>query len=94
MLFEEFGLSFYGPIDGHNLLLLIETFKFLKQQNKPVGSTPSRKKDAGFQPALEKQKKFHGLGPYDPESGETKSAGQKTLLGDLRREPDQARRHE
>ena len=36
MLFEEFGLSYYGPIDGHNLPLLIETFKFLKQQNKPV----------------------------------------------------------
>src|SRR6201992_643218 len=30
MLFEEFGLSYYGPIDGHNLPLLIETFKFLK----------------------------------------------------------------
>jgi 1-deoxy-D-xylulose-5-phosphate synthase len=35
-------------------------------------------KGRGFQPALEKQKKFHGLGPYDPETGETKSAGQKT----------------
>ena len=36
MLFEEFGLSYYGPMDGHNLPLLIETFKFLKKQNKPV----------------------------------------------------------
>src|ERR1700734_2820326 len=36
MLFEEFGLSYYGPIDGHNLPNLIETFKFLKQQNRPV----------------------------------------------------------
>jgi 1-deoxy-D-xylulose-5-phosphate synthase len=35
-------------------------------------------KGKGFAPAMEKQKKFHGLGPYDPESGETKSAGQKT----------------
>jgi 1-deoxy-D-xylulose-5-phosphate synthase len=35
-------------------------------------------KGRGFQPALEKQKKFHGLGPYDPETGETKPAGQKT----------------
>jgi 1-deoxy-D-xylulose-5-phosphate synthase len=78
MLFEEFGLSFYGPIDGHNLPLLIETFKFLKQQNKPVVLHAITQKGRGFQPALEKQKKFHGLGPYDPESGETKSAGQKT----------------
>jgi len=78
MLFEEFGLSYYGPVDGHNLPLLIETFKFLKKQNKPVVLHAITQKGRGFQPALEKQKKFHGLGPYDPETGETKSAGQKT----------------
>jgi 1-deoxy-D-xylulose-5-phosphate synthase len=78
MLFEEFGLSYYGPIDGHNLPLLIETFKFLKQQNKPVVLHAITQKGRGFQPAEQKQKKFHGLGPYDPESGETKPAGQKT----------------
>lgn len=78
MIFEEFGLSYYGPIDGHNLPLLIETFKFLKRQNKPVVLHAITQKGRGFQPALEKQKKFHGLGPYDPETGETKSAGQKT----------------
>ena len=78
MLFEEFGLSYYGPVDGHNLPLLIETFKFLKQQNKPVMLHAITQKGRGFQPALEKQKKFHGLGPYDPETGETKPTGQKT----------------
>src|SRR5450631_4712061 len=77
-LFEEFGLSYYGPVDGHNLPLLIETFKFLKQQNKPVVLHAITQKGRGFQPALEKQKKFHGLGPYDPETGETKPTGQKT----------------
>jgi len=60
------------------LQLLIETFKFLKQQNKPVVLHAITQKGRGFQPALEKQKKFHGLGPYDPETGETKAAGQKT----------------
>ena len=78
ILFEEFGLSYYGPLDGHNLPLLIETFKFLKQQNKPVLLHLITQKGKGFQPALEKQKKFHGLGPYDPETGETKPTGQKT----------------
>ncbi|HEU5342215.1 1-deoxy-D-xylulose-5-phosphate synthase [Edaphobacter sp.] len=78
MLFEEFGLSYFGPIDGHNLPLLIETFKFLKTQNKPVILHAITQKGRGFRPALEKQKKFHGLGPYDAETGETKSAGQKT----------------
>jgi 1-deoxy-D-xylulose-5-phosphate synthase len=78
MIFEEFGLRYYGPVDGHNLPLLIETFKFLKQQNKPVVLHVLTQKGRGFQPALEKQKKFHGLGPYDPETGETKPTGQKT----------------
>ena len=78
MLFEEFGLSYYGPVDGHNLPLLIETFKFLKTQNKPVVLHAITQKGRGFQPAIEKQKKFHGLGPYDAETGETKPAGQKT----------------
>jgi 1-deoxy-D-xylulose-5-phosphate synthase len=78
MIFEEFGLSYFGPIDGHNLPLLIETFNFLKQQNKPVVLHALTQKGRGFQPAIEGQKKFHGLGPYHPETGETKSAGQKT----------------
>src|ERR1700733_13103754 len=78
IIFEEFGLSYFGPIDAHNLPLLIETFKFLKQQNKPVVLHAITQKGRGFQPALEGQKKFHGLGPYHPETGETKPAAQKT----------------
>ena len=78
VFFEEFGLTYYGPLDGHNIGLLIETFKFLKQQDKPVLLHAITQKGRGFQPALDKQKKFHGLGPYDPETGETKPAGQRT----------------
>ncbi len=78
MIFEEFGLSYFGPIDGHNLPLLIDTFKFLKEQNRPVVLHAITQKGRGFEPALAGQKKFHGLGPYDPETGETKATGQKT----------------
>src|SRR6201989_237440 len=78
MLFEEFGLTYYGPIDGHNIGLLIETFQFLKTQDKPVLLHANTQKGRGFQPALDKQKKFHGLGPYDPDTGETTPAGQQT----------------
>jgi 1-deoxy-D-xylulose-5-phosphate synthase len=78
MIFEEFGLSYYGPIDGHNLPMLIETFKFLKTQNKPVVLHAITQKGRGFQPAIDEQKKFHGLGPYNPETGVTKPAAQKT----------------
>jgi 1-deoxy-D-xylulose-5-phosphate synthase len=78
VIFEEFGLTYYGPLDGHNIGLLIETFQFLKAQERPVLLHAITQKGRGFQPALDKQKKFHGLGPYDPETGETKSAGQPT----------------
>ena len=78
MLFEEFGLKYYGPIDGHNLPLLVETFKFLKTENRPVLLHVLTQKGKGFQPALDGQKKFHGLGPYNPETGETKPVGQVT----------------
>ena len=71
MMFEEFGLEYFGPIDGHNIPLLIETFKFLKTLDHPVLLHVLTQKGRGFQPALEGQKKFHGLGPYDPETGET-----------------------
>jgi 1-deoxy-D-xylulose-5-phosphate synthase len=78
MIFEEFGLNYYGPVDGHNLPLLIETFKFLKTQNKPVVLHALTQKGKGFQPAIDQQKKFHGLGAFDPETGETKPAAAKT----------------
>ncbi len=74
VLFEEFGLQYFGPIDGHNLPLLVETFNFLKAENRPVLLHVLTEKGRGFQPALDGQKKFHGLGPYDPETGKTIAA--------------------
>lgn len=78
VIFEEFGLTYFGPVDGHNLQLLIDSFQFLKQQDRPVLLHALTQKGRGFQPALDKQKKFHGLGPFDPETGETRAGGQKT----------------
>lgn len=78
ILFEEFGLEYFGPIDGHNLPLLVETFKFLKAADHPVLLHVLTQKGRGYQPALDGQKKFHGLGPYDPETGTTKATGQPT----------------
>jgi 1-deoxy-D-xylulose-5-phosphate synthase len=75
VLFEEFGLEYFGPIDGHNLPLLVETLKFLKSADHPVLLHVLTQKGRGFQPALDGQKKFHGLGPYDPETGDTAASG-------------------
>jgi 1-deoxy-D-xylulose-5-phosphate synthase len=95
ILFEEFGLEYFGPIDGHNLPLLIESFKFLKAADHPVLLHVLTQKGRGYQPALDGQKKFHGLGPYDPETGQTKPAGLPTYaetfantLVDLAREDE------
>jgi len=75
MMFEEFGLEYFGPLDGHNIPLLVETFKFLKAADHPVLLHVLTQKGRGFQPALDGQKKFHGLGPYDPETGKTAPSG-------------------
>ena len=78
VIFEEFGLKYYGPVDGHDIAELIRTFQFLKTLDRPVVLHVLTQKGRGFEPAEEKQKKFHGLGPYDPETGETKPLGQRT----------------
>ena len=78
VIFEELGLKYYGPIDGHDIATLIKTFEFLKTQRRPVLLHVLTQKGKGFEPAMMKQKKFHGLGPYDPETGETKPLAQRT----------------
>ena len=78
VIFEEFGLKYYGPVDGHDIATLIRTFQFLKTLERPVLLHVITQKGRGFEPAEEKQKKFHGLGPYNPEPGETKPLTQRT----------------
>lgn len=78
VIFEEFGLKYYGPTDGHDIATLIRTFQFLKTLDRPVLLHVITQKGRGFEPAEEKQKKFHGLGPYNPETGETKPLTQRT----------------
>lgn len=74
VIFEELGLRYYGPIDGHDIPLLIKTFEFLKTQNEPVLLHILTTKGKGYEPALEKPDKFHGLGSFQRETGETESA--------------------
>jgi 1-deoxy-D-xylulose-5-phosphate synthase len=71
VIFEEFGLRYYGPIDGHDIPLLIRTFEFLKTQEEPVLLHILTQKGKGYAPALKQPDKFHGLGKYKLETGET-----------------------
>ena len=71
VIFEELGLRYYGPIDGHDISLLTRTFEFLKTQEEPVLLHILTKKGKGYEPAIKQPDKFHGLGKYKIESGET-----------------------
>ena len=76
VLFEEMGLQYYGPIDGHNLKDLIQMLTFAKNAEHPMVLHILTEKGRGFKPALEKPEPFHGCGKFDPDSGEfTKSDG-------------------
>ena len=78
VLFEKFGMHYYGPIDGHDLDLLVKTFDFLKDQEEPVILHIITEKGRGYEPAKANPMKFHGPGPYKTETGETPSAGAPT----------------
>ncbi|MEX2579043.1 MAG: 1-deoxy-D-xylulose-5-phosphate synthase [Verrucomicrobiales bacterium] len=78
VLFEKFGIHYYGPIDGHNVDLLVKTFDFLKDQEEPVILHIITEKGRGYEPAKANPMKFHGLGPYKTETGETPPGGSPT----------------
>jgi 1-deoxy-D-xylulose-5-phosphate synthase len=71
VIFEDLGIRYYGPIDGHDTALLTETFEFLKTQNDPVILHILTQKGKGYAPALERPDKFHGLGKFHLDTGET-----------------------
>ncbi|HWH68193.1 MAG TPA: 1-deoxy-D-xylulose-5-phosphate synthase, partial [Candidatus Sulfotelmatobacter sp.] len=71
LIFEEMGLRYLGPIDGHNLPLLISTLEFAKSCDHPIVIHVLTKKGKGFEAAVKNPEKFHGLGPYDMTTGAT-----------------------
>jgi len=69
MLFEGFGFDYFGPIDGHNIDEMIETLENVAQIEGPVLLHIITKKGKGYEPAEKNQAKFHGVGPFNPETG-------------------------
>jgi len=74
LIFEEMGLRYLGPIDGHNLALLISTLEFAKTCDRPIVIHVLTQKGKGYEAALKNPEKFHGLGPYDVATGATPPA--------------------
>lgn len=69
LIFEEMGLRYLGPIDGHDLPLLINTLEFAKNCDRPIVLHVLTKKGKGYDVALAQPEKFHGTGPYDVVTG-------------------------
>jgi len=79
-LFEELGFHYYGPVDGHDLPTLITMLRNLKQQQGPRLLHLVTRKGKGFKPAEDNPCLYHGVGSFDPETGDKldKSSGKPT----------------
>ena len=69
LIFEELGLRYLGPIDGHDLPLLMNSLEFAKTCDQPVVLHVLTKKGRGYDVAIQQPEKFHGTGPYDIQTG-------------------------
>jgi 1-deoxy-D-xylulose-5-phosphate synthase len=78
VLFEELGLKYFGPIDGHDLDVLDETLRDLKRFEGPVLLHVITTKGKGYAPAEKDAGTFHGVGTFDPETGTASKGGKKT----------------
>lgn len=72
MFFEDMGVKYIGPIDGHNIETMTEVFKKVKEIDGPVLVHILTQKGKGYALAEESPTKYHGVGPFDLDSGEMK----------------------
>jgi 1-deoxy-D-xylulose-5-phosphate synthase len=75
MLFEAMNFQYFGPIDGHRIDRLVETFQNIRNINAPIIVHVLTKKGKGYPPAEENPTKFHGTGPFDVKSGKPLGPG-------------------
>lgn len=79
IMFEEMGIDYIGPIDGHDIEEVIDTLEIAKSMNKPVIVHAKTVKGKGYKVAEGHHEHWHGVGPFDAESGEfMKKAGAKS----------------
>lgn len=80
ILFEEFGLRYFGPVDGHDINALLTTFQKLKAINGPLLLHVLTTKGKGYPLAEQHPWKFHGVTPFEPSTGEfIKKSSQETF---------------
>ncbi len=69
-LFEELGFRYYGPLNGHDVLLLVEIFRRVRELKGPILLHVVTQKGRGYEPAEKDPEKFHGVAVFDKETGE------------------------
>jgi 1-deoxy-D-xylulose-5-phosphate synthase len=76
-LFEEFGFNYIGPIDGHDLDVLVETLTNIRQLSGPQFLHVVTRKGKGYTPAETNPCLYHGVGRFDPDAGVAEKSGGK-----------------
>lgn len=83
MLFEDMGLTYLGPVPGHNISMLCKVLKEAKKVEGPVLVHVMTEKGKGYEPAETAPDKFHGIGPFDVASGEVSAKKKEDTYTDV-----------
>jgi len=78
IFFEELGFQYFGPIDGHNLIYLIDTLKNIKRMKGPILVHVVTKKGKGYTHAEDDPSRFHGVSTFEIDTGNSKKTGLNT----------------
>ncbi|MCR1841258.1 1-deoxy-D-xylulose-5-phosphate synthase [Murimonas intestini] len=83
MLFEEMGITYLGPVDGHNVAQMVKTFREASKLNEAVLVHVITKKGKGYAPAERHPARFHGAEPFEIETGIPKNTKKKPSYTDI-----------
>ena len=83
MLFEDMGITYFGPVKGHSLPILCRALNEAKRVEGPVLLHVLTEKGKGYEPAESAPDKFHGIGPFDIKSGEVTAKKVKDTYTDV-----------
>ncbi len=83
MLFEDMGITYLGPVDGHDLKALYRTLKEAQRMDEAVLIHVMTKKGKGYAPAEENPSKYHGISPFDKETGKVLNESKKDSYTDV-----------
>ena len=78
-VFEDMGFSYMGPVDGHDVQRLTAVLRAAREAGRPVLVHVHTVKGSGYEPALREPEKFHGVGAFDPTTGQVRQPVQETF---------------